>query len=683
MADLPKELVSVPIPIARGGINKDIEPTSLDGFFTPYMLNMVIEPRRVRKRLGYNQVGTNLPLKGTGMKIEEYVDARGTIHTLAFTTTHAYEYQADNNLWLQITPSVDLENCDSGWTAGADVTGVHDTTDKIRGTGSYKMTLDAELSDGDQIGYKDISSVDISAMTHIGFWIKSSVAIPANDIEVVISESNHAAGEKTGTYVEVTNDVAIVANTWTFFSIAKTLTSFDAVISCSIYANDTIASGAIIRLDDIRGYDEMAGDADKPYSLSLATDINEFTNNGGLALILSNQVDDLFYYEGHANNVLATLVHGYADFANCVTIAEFWNHFMLINFNNGNQNVRSIAHADIGDIDDFSAGTSGLAYLTDSVGKIVSAKKLKGDLIIYSTRSITTCQYHGSPVFLYPTLIYRTGLFTQEAVIALTNFHQIIGTDQRIYQYEGGSQLVSIGRSIEKSFFSELDSSKRSALRTGYNETKDWSLFCFPRAQDTYAKAAYIQNRAQPELPWMYFEFADSIRSIAMHENKVDLYCDSSQVSGIYCDESALYCDASSGESDYPVMISLSDDGYVYQHDEAFGKDDDANITCEYQTQDVTVDKEEHYARWEWFTFVAKSSIAGGTVNVYCSDDEGDTWTELDNSPFSLTSAWTVYRKPIDKVSRKIRFRFRQSSSSDLQIRDDMHVSAIPKTARD
>lgn len=679
---ITKDLITLPIPIARGGLNKDIEPTSLEGVFTPFMLNMIIEARRVRKRLGYRQLGANLPLTGSGMELIEYIDARGTVRTLAITTTHAYEYQADTNLWLQMTPSIDLENCNAGWTQGSGDTVAYDTTDKIEGSGSLKITLAAERSDGNLLAYKDISSVDVTSMTHVGFWIKSSIDLAANALEIVVSESNHASGEKTGTYVE-TLTTALVADTWKFVCLAKTLTSFDAVISCSIFANATIASATVIRLDDIRAYDEMAGDVSKAVSSCLATDINEFTGNGGLALVLSNQVDDLFYFEGDSDDVLATLVHAYPSFVNCVVIAEFWNHFMLINFNEGNQNVRSVAYADAGDIDDFSGGTSGLAYLTDSVGKIIQAARLRAELVLYSTRSITLGRYYGtSPVFLFPTLIGRTGLFSSKAIITLTNLHQFIGTDQRFYNYVGNSQLSLIGRNIEKSFFKELDFSKKQHVICGYDEVLDRSYFTFPRAQDTYAKAAYCMNRGQPEMPWEYFEFADDIRSFVMHVNQITVYCDSTAMAGIYCDEAAFFCDDSFGQADAPIMISLSSDGYVFQHDETLGKDDDADIECEYQTQDITVDKEEHFARWEWFTFIAKSILAGGTVSVFYSDNEGSTWMEFDDSPVTLTSAWTVFRIPLDHVSRKIRYRFYQHSSADLQIRDDMHTAAVLETAR-
>jgi hypothetical protein len=441
MAESSKDLITIPIPIAKGGINKDIEPTSLASVFTPFMLNMILEASRVRKRLGYRQLGSNLPLTGTGAQLITYIDARGNTHDVAITTRHAYEYQGSSDMWLQITPGADLDDCESGWTAGANVTLAHDTTTKIRGAKSAKMTLDAELSDGDQMGYKDISSVDISAHTHIGFWIKSDTTLAASALEVVVSESNHAAGEKTGTYVECLA-TALTADTWTFVSLAKTLTDFNATISVSIYANATIASGTIVHLDDIRAYSEFSGDVDKRVNWTIAHDLTEFSNNGGSALIISNGIDDLYYYEGQSGDYFQTLVHGYASFASCVEVDEFWNHLMLINFNTGSSNARSVAWADVGDVDDFSGGTSGLSYLTDSRGKLVRSLKLGADLILYSERSVTTCRYQGgSVIFLFPTLLYRTGLYSHSSLVGLTTASFFLGTDQRIYAYLGGIQV--------------------------------------------------------------------------------------------------------------------------------------------------------------------------------------------------------------------------------------------------
>ncbi|GAH07291.1 unnamed protein product, partial [marine sediment metagenome] len=54
-----------------------------------------------------------------------------------------------------------------------------ETTIKVKGSASAKVTLVAERSANDELQAEDISSADITAHTHIGFWLRSSIAIPA------------------------------------------------------------------------------------------------------------------------------------------------------------------------------------------------------------------------------------------------------------------------------------------------------------------------------------------------------------------------------------------------------------------------------------------------------------------------------------------------------------------------
>jgi len=680
---LDPDFVTIPIPIARNGINKDIEPTSLEGVYTPFMKNMLLEPSMIKKRLGYSTLGSNLPLAGTGMKLYQYVDAPGEVHLIALTTTHAYEYQASTDLWLQITPSTVLDQCESGWTGGTNVTNTDDT-DAIQGTNSQKFVLDAQFTDGTQIGYKDITSVNISSHTHIGFWIKSSIALAASALEIVISESLHAAGEKTGTYVECLA-TALVADTWTFVSLAKTLTSFNAVVSVSIYANATIATATAIYLDDIRGYTEFTMADTARWVCAPATDLNMFTANGGTSLILTNQTDDLFEYEGDSGDVMSTLVHGYANFANADVIVEFWNHFMLLNFATSTQNSRSVAIADLGDIDEWVEGTSNLFYLTDSIGQIRDALKLGSDLIVYSDYSITLCRYRGEiVVFIFPTIVYGTGLFVPTSVWGTEVVHYFLGSNLKVYRYANGTHLVDVGRPIEQSLFAEADIASKAYMLAGYDTGRDRLYFLFPKAGDSYAKNAYVLNRRREPEAWEYYEFADTIRSMERFENPASAwYCDDAAWTNIYCDEMDMYCDAAYGEAGYPITVALSDDGYVFKLDQVFGTDNGDNIECEYQTQDLTIDKEEHFGRWVWFSAPMRSEIAGATVGVWYSIDGGTSWTEFDDSPVSIDYDWTTYRLPLDTVSRKIRYRMIQNSNDDLEIRDDMHTAVIPQQAKD
>lgn len=669
-----QNFITLSIPIARGGINKEASTSSLEGVYTPYMKNMFIEPFMLRKRLGYTQFGSNLPLSGTGMQLLQYIDAVGNIHKIALTTTHAYEYNDSSHMWVLITPSTVLDQCETGWTAGANVTN-DESADAAQGSYSQIFTLTSGLSDGNQIGYKDISSKDISDKGYIGFWIKASTNLAANALEVVVSESNHASGEKTGTYVECLS-TALTAGTWTFVCLAKTLTNFNAVLSVSLYANATLASGLIIYLDDIRGYTPFTTTTAKRWSTTIATDLDMFTGNGGSALILSNQVDDLFFYEGDSRDVLTTLVHGYTSFASADVIAEFWNHFIIANFTTTLRNSRSLAIADLGDISNWATGTSNLFYLTDSIGQISEFIKLGSEAVVYSDYSISICRYYGgTTVFIFPTLIYNVGLFSPRCVWSSAVLQYFLGSDLKVYRYASGSHIEDAGKAINTALFSEADVAKKAQMLLCYETGMDKLYVAFPKVSDTYSKNAYVLNRRQQGEPWEYVEFADSICGMATFENpSMSWYCDDVDWTNVYCDEIDMYCDAAYGQSNYPITCFISDDGYVYQLDNYTGQDDDTDIECEYQTQDITIDKEEHFGRWEWFSFVAKSNIANGTVNVYYSIDDGLTWTEFDNSPCTLTSEWKTFRLPLDVVSRKIRFRFVQNSASDLKLRDDMHT---------
>jgi hypothetical protein len=93
------------IPAAIQGIDRDSERIFLNSSVSPFMKNMVVENTKVRKFLGYETLGSNLPLDGNGKELISYTDARGNVHLIALTTTDAYEYNAANDVWDKITPN--------------------------------------------------------------------------------------------------------------------------------------------------------------------------------------------------------------------------------------------------------------------------------------------------------------------------------------------------------------------------------------------------------------------------------------------------------------------------------------------------------------------------------------------------------------------------------------------------
>ena len=125
----------------------------------------------------------------------------------------------------------------------------------------------------------------------------------------------------------------------------------------------------------------------------------------------------------------------------------------------------------------------------------------------------------------------------------------------------------------------------------------------------------------------------------------------------------------------------LTDDGYVYQLDEATGKDGTVDIEAIYDTKDITIDNEAHKFRVSEFSFSAMSTLVSGTVQVFYSVDGGINFTEFDDSPISLNTTWTHHKLPVDIVDRRVRYRLYQNSDKDLQIRKLHHSIQLESDA--
>ncbi len=752
------------ISIARRGLNKDIQPTSLQGVFSPNMINMVVETDLIRKHLGYSKLGVNLPLVGTGMELIQYTDAVGTIHQIAITDKAAYLYNSDIDQWVPIMPSLLLNDCegsevdsgtttsaatgklieigqnfvttisvddiihnttddtygvvtvvddnsnltvipdalmasgdaytihgDSDWTAGTNMKAAPDPETVKLGTYSLRLTAEAVIAAGTEIATAELSNVDCSGYSIVGFWLRADFA--NCQVTVTIKQDG-------GTDVEGTSIVIPLANKWYYAMALVDLSSLNSADDLAIDTETAMANKNRIFIDDIRVYTKFTGDVDDRFSFCKVTDPTMFSTTG-MALLISNNVDDIYYYEGQSGDVfnpstnlaaVSSKGFDFTNFANVKEIEEFWNHFFYFNLTTSVTSIRGFAFADLGDIDDWSGGTSGAGVLTDTTGEIVRVKKLGADLILYSKKSITIGKYLGGQfLFMFPTVIHETGLFAPKAIWGFVNYHIFLSTDLKVYQYSGGSQLTDVGKQIEDSLFSELDASKKARVTMGIDPINHKLFIFIPEAGDTYAKSYYALNYKNPNLPWEHGHFRDSVRGMSVFDNERDWYCDDEDLKDLFCDEVDFYCDGAFSQSGNPIAIFISDNGYVYQLDER-GTHDGYEIEALYETEEATPDGEYVNCRWHWFSFLGKSDIVNSTVEVFYSIYDGaewSEWVEFDTSSISLTDRWTLYRLPFDSVARKVKVRFYQpaesraiGSSRDLQIRGNMIFELTRETAK-
>jgi hypothetical protein len=147
-----------------------------------------------------------------------------------------------------------IEDCEDAWNeqAGAGVTASLDTADFKVGSGSAKFVLTADTG-VEIVASEVIVSLNIATYTDIYLWVKSSVAMDANDWQLLLDDSASCASP-----IVTSNLPALSAGTWKFVRLTPTLTSCTAIISVGL--KQAVDKGALsFWIDDIRAGKAIAG----------------------------------------------------------------------------------------------------------------------------------------------------------------------------------------------------------------------------------------------------------------------------------------------------------------------------------------------------------------------------------------------------------------------------------------
>ena len=137
-----------------------------------------------------------------------------------FTESAKYEYSCLSNFKAvneieyvySIGESVSLHACDVVWdeSVDSDVTATADTTIQKEGNGCLKLVVAAGAAANDILATEDITASDLSDCDEVEIWIRSSVALNAGDIQLLLDNTALCASP-----VESLNIPATTANTWT------------------------------------------------------------------------------------------------------------------------------------------------------------------------------------------------------------------------------------------------------------------------------------------------------------------------------------------------------------------------------------------------------------------------------------------------------------------------------------
>jgi len=144
----------------------------------------------------------------------------------SFVSLHKVEYVNSKGIYHL------LDNCDTAWTAGsANVTVTADSSFEKIGSACVKAVEDGSSGTNAILCYKAISSVDISDCDKVEFWMYSSIALTAGQLQIHLDDTAAIASG-----VEKINIPAMTAATWYKHSLSLANPHSDtAIISIGIF----------------------------------------------------------------------------------------------------------------------------------------------------------------------------------------------------------------------------------------------------------------------------------------------------------------------------------------------------------------------------------------------------------------------------------------------------------------
>jgi hypothetical protein len=546
---------------------------------------------------------------------------------------------------------------------------------EAKGGAKLKIAFDsggtAEITVGDTItgatsgATAKVCGVTVSSGTWAGGDAAGELALH-NQTGTFVSENLNVSGKQDNiatiggdssapTFTDSLS-TALTADTWTFVRVAETLTDLNAVLSVGLYANATIASATVIRIDDIRAYTPFTGQDDNFFDYDYIRKSDEEEPRW----ICTNGVDSVKYWDG-ITSCLSDL-EGSPPLAKRAVAFKEHLHLLYVT-SGGNPYPQRIQWSDTGDPTNWSSGNSKYADLPGA-DWISNAMRFKGDyMIVLKERSIEVGYATGDTfIFNFDSKVTGAGCAAPLTIESLGDEIVFLGWDD-VYVFNG-IDYEPIGTPIQKELFRRLNPEQIGrCFGVIIEEQKEYWLFT-PSTDKSHIEGSGVST--YPDIAWC---FNYDLNKWTMHS-----FGDFITMFGYYFLEAAVTWDDLTGTWDQqtwrwddrtilkhaPTTIFGDKDGYVYEYDQLKNDDDDSAIDAYFDTKDFNftqLTSRQRVLRLDCY-------YTGNGLDVSYSIDKGDTWTAigtLDDSVDMETPRSLYLRLDCNMV----RFRFRNNTASE------------------
>lgn len=645
------------------GMITNVPSTLLPKEASPWIKGMYCKDGEVISDFGYVDYPTcgataSNELLGSAMRVDQFYRLDGNSSLIAMTTTSLYYYLLGT--WKDITFGIELDDCEDAWTdRSGDTTCSADTTYHVTGTKSSKMIVPAAVTQEMIASWNTTSDLDCSAHRYLHFWVYLTVATTADQIRFRISEDDD--GGTSNTYCDW--DIgALAKDKWHHVSIDLDGTAdadnaytdhsdLDSVDSVALYLQDTAWVGTVY-IDDVRIVTQFTGDEDDRFSVATMDD----------TFIITNGLDQPGKITASGTTLtIAQLTTSLA--AGSITTSEIVitakDHIVFFNnTENGADVPQRATWGDIGQVEQYTGGTSGYQDLVDDESWVIAVEQLgENEWAVYKERSIVKMYWVGGHTpFRFRTMVTGTGALSKEAVTSVGGEHMVIGPDV-VYAYKGDNTTEVIDDVIKKTMYDQINDEFSNRVFLLFLEEDDELQVWIPTDTD-YPDTVWCMDVVKE----IWYQKARTMMGFGYYQSTTAITIGS--LVGTIGEQTWRFGDRLV-KAYRPITLvgdrTSATMGKVYRIDKSTLNNDGTAITSVFETPDFVLPDTPDYMNKTMRVKQLLFEARGHSVDTSYSTDGGASWkpTQASNTT-TLSSAYPEDpdQQDFDSTSRKIRFRF-------------------------
>lgn len=356
-------------------------------------------------------------------------------------------------------------------------------------------------------------------------------------------------------------------------------------------------------------------------------------------------------------------------------IQEYKTYLVCANIAGGVDVSQRVQWSDTADPETWSGGNSGSIDLVEDGGDITGLSLFGNYICVHKETSI----YLGylissSAIFKFDRKSTRVGTIANASIQNLPSGEQIFLAKDGLYIFNGVN-CMSLSQKINEEIRDSINSEYAKKAWSVLVREKKEVWIGIPIGSDTSGETVYKYNY---ETGIVLKDTRTNINAAWLGESTAGLTWD--EMSGTW-DENTSRWDGA-GLSKGSDVINISDiDGYTYKVSESTYDDDGVAVEAIYTTKDFQ-DSQQRMSRFCKLELWAK----GSSAKVEYSTDHGNTWTEMIDSPMTLSDSYPDFDSPdifyFDVVSSNIRFRFSKNGSEESLSIKQFIISYIPREMR-